>query len=477
MANYNVWLPGNTFFNFNDGATTSLSYKPTSNGGQLLCQTFTIPNADSGFGITYDQISPAFNMTKPPKLMYSSTADMILVLKDSDGWLWAAPCPQQATVKERGWAWNQFALHSYQDNTGDVPSAPASGSIQAFQFGGAEGVHGENNDTPQSISIAYLSGRSPANATPGSLRTVILTNRNAGAHTWKVGDVSVTNGTRKEVKYIGALPFGLQMNGPRNRLSVLPYRGPIVAGYQSGTPWVATENAAMLDGMLDFMLEAQEQFRFRNPDQVFGPWMHIYLQALWDCEQNGEIDTWVWDGPDGNPAWDGWQYRAFDSMGRTWYDAVQSEADIPATTLEKLQTTCTRFADWLYNWLRTNLTAMGVPNDWRPAGWTQGNPFPPNSYLDPKYTAPSAHDIALALKGAVFCAIAGYDLMKARYIIHRLIVSLVPLQVTSNGGDMRGAFTQNPDGFEVYGFEQGEIMEALALCLQHKELIATATGG
>lgn len=92
------------------------------------------------------------------------------------------------------------------------------------------------------------------------------------------------------------------MNGPRNRLSVLPYRGPIVAGYQSGTPWVATENAAMLDGMLDFMLEAQEQFRFRNPDQVFGPWMHIYLQALWDCEQNGEIDTWVWDGPDGQPS-------------------------------------------------------------------------------------------------------------------------------------------------------------------------------
>ena len=85
MANYNVWLPGNTFFNFNDGASTSLSYKPTSNSGQLLCQTFTIPNANSGFGITYDQISPPFNMTKPPKLMYSSTADMILVLKDSDG--------------------------------------------------------------------------------------------------------------------------------------------------------------------------------------------------------------------------------------------------------------------------------------------------------------------------------------------------------------------------------------------------------
>ena len=116
---------------------------------------------------------------------------------------------------------------------------------------------------------------------------------------------------------------------------------------------------------------------------------------------------------------------------------------------------------------------MGVPNDWRPAGWTQGNPFPPNSYLDPKYTAPSAHDIALALKGTVFCAIAGYDLARARYVIHRLILSLAPLQVDTSGGDMQGAFTQNPEGFEVYGFEQGEIIEALAFCLQHKELLAT----
>ena len=204
--------------------------------------------------------------------------------------------------------------------------------------------------------------------------------------------------------------------------------------------------------------------------------MHIYLQALWDCEQNGEIDTWVWDGPDGNPAWDGWQYRAFDSMGRTWYDAVTNQVDLPAPTLEKLVTVNTRFADWLYNWLRTNLSAMGVPNDWRPAGWTQGNPFPPDSYLDPKYTAPSAHDIALALKGIIFCAVAGYDVVKARYIIHRLIVSLVPLQVPESVGDMRGAFTQNPAGFEVYGFEQGEVLEALALCLQYPELVSQASG-
>jgi hypothetical protein len=471
MANYNVWLPGNTYFDFNDGVDITVGYKATAIGGQLLCQSFTIPNAQAGFGITYDQINPAFNITKPPKLMYTSTSDMLFVVKDSDGWLWAAPCPQQNQVKERGWSWVQFSLHTVQENVGTPPTAPASGAILAFQFNGAEGVHGDENDQEQTLSIAYLAGRTPVTASAGSLRKVILTDKNPTAHTWKIGTVEVTNATRKPVRYIGALPFGLQLNGPRNRLSVLPYRGPIVAGYQGGTPWIHANDMEKLEGMIDFMLEAQEQFRARSPDEIFGPWMHIYLQALWDCEQNGEIDTWVWDGPDGNPAWDGWQYRAFDSMGRTWYEATLTNNVIPPELMAKIVAVNTRFFDWLHGWMVENPDSPGVPNDWRPPGWTQGTPFPKDSYLDPKYTTPSAHDIGLALKGAVFCAVAGYDLVKARYVIHRLVTSLVPLQVVEDT-DMHGAFTKNPDGFEVYGFEQGEVLEALALCLQHRELLS-----
>ena len=36
---------------------------------------------------------------------------------------------------------------------------------------------------------------------------------------------------------------------------------------------------------------------------------------------------------------------------------------------------------------------------------------------------------------------------------------------------MRGAFTPNPEGYEVYGFSQGEVLEALALAKQHPELL------
>lgn len=471
MSTLNTWLPGNKFYGFNDGVTTVMEVKD-----KFLCQSFTIPNERSGFGTTFDMVFPAMAMTKPPKVCYSSNAAFILVVKDSAGWLWVAPCPKQDTVQERGWSWGKFTLHSQQDNPGNLPTAPAAGVIQAYQFGGAEGAHGPTGDSPITISLAYLTGRTPTKATGGDLRQVILTNKSDKAHTWKVGTVDLVNGTRAPVKYIGALPFGLQMNGPRNRLSVLPYRGPIVAGYQSGTPWVGQNDNEGLAGMLDFMLEAQEQFTFRSPEQLVGPWMHIYLQALWDCEQNGVIDTWVWDGPDGNPAWDGWQYRAFDAMSRTWAEAMK-KATVSAENKAKLELINTRFLDWLHDWFVANPEAMGVPNDWRPAGWTQGNPLPPSSHLEPKYTGPAGHDAALALKGVVFCADAGYPIAKARYVVHRLILSLLPIQVKdpTNQNDMRGAFTLNPVGYEVYGFEQGEILEALALAKQHPILLTSPT--
>lgn len=467
MTTINTWLPGNKFYGFNDGVSTELVYKD-----KVLCQAFTIPNERSGFGTTFDMVSPPMEMTKPPKVAYSSTAEMILVIKDSAGWLWAAPCPTQSTVKERGWSWARFTMHTQQENTGTPPTTPATGNILAYQFGGAEGAHGTGGTNPITINLAYITGRTPSKATGGDIRQVIMTNKSDKAHTWKVGTVDLVGGTRAPVKYIGSLPFGLQKNGPRNRLSVLPYRGPIVAGYQSGTPWVNQANNVGLGGMLDFMLEAQEQFTFRSPAKLVGPWMHIYLQALWDCEQNGVIDTWVWDGPDGNPAWDGWQYRAFDAMARTWAEANE-KSSISKENKDKLLLINTRFLNWLHDWFMENPWALGVPNDWRPAGWTQGTPLPPNSHLDPKYTGPAGHDAALALKGTIFSAMAGYDEDKARYVIHRLILSLIPIQVSDPLGQslMRGAFTLNPVGYEVYGFEQGEIMEALALAKQHPELL------
>lgn len=471
---YNTWLPGGVFFGYNDGATHTIVNLPNLAGNIVACQSFTIPNAQSGFGVVKENITPHFSMTKPPKVSYSSTSDMLLLLKDSAGWMWAAPCRKQLVVRERGWSWDKFSLHSVQDVSKDgltPPLSPSIGVIEAYQFSGAEGVHFDelNPDTPvpQTINIQYISSSTPLTASVGNIRKVVITDTLADAHVLKIGRVELIGGARKPIEYLGAVPFGLQQNGPRNRLSTQPYKGPIVAGYQSGTPWVALKNNASLAKMLEFMEDAQEQFTIRTPG-VNGPFMHIYLQALWDCEQTGPIDTWIWDGPDGNPAWDGWQYRALDAMCRTW-DEARIDPDISADNKAALSRICTKFLDWLYTWLKANPSAIGVPDDWRPTGWTRGTPLISSRGLEPKYVKISAHDCALSLKGVLFAGRSGYNVTRARYIVHRCIEALKAVQVKNYtlNAEMNGAFTANPDGFEVYGFEQGEILEALALAKQN----------
>lgn len=469
---FNTWLPGDRTYDYNDGAVMALEYAQSPTGS-LMVAKFTIPNAQAGIGVTFDMVDPVFDITKPPKVAYASTSEFTVSLKDADGWLWSATCPVQPLVKERGWDWSQFFIATVQDadKTGVTPpELPAAGRIIAFQFQGGEGVHGADNTLPQSISLAYIAGRSPDVAKSGTIRKVSMLDRNPRAHTWKVGEVRLDNGERRAISYFGTLPFGLMVGGPsRSRLAAIPYRGPYIAGYQSGTPWVDLSEPTKLGAMLDFMLESQAQFRSRSPTNVFGPFMHSYLPATWDSEQSGPIDTWVWDAPDGNPAWNGWQYRAFDAMAQTWM-MVSGDGFMQGVTV-KAQTVCLRFLEWIYGWLLDNPGANYIPSAWGPPGWTQGVPLPADSYLDPHGTAVEAHDLALVLKGAIYCAKAGANANMCALIIGRCIQALGFAQVQKKEDPMRGCFTLKPREFEAYGFQQGEILDALALAAQNEKLI------
>lgn len=466
------WIPGEKIYDFNHGVSRSLSYRLTSSGKKLLVGTYTIPDSVSGFGITFDMVTPNMVLTVPPRVCYASTSDMSFTLKDGNGWLWVAPCPMQTTLAERTWVWSQFVLSSYQEPAKDGmthPSAPV-GVIQVFQFTGANGVHGVGGTTPQSISLAYISSVTPTSATSGDIRIVRLLDPSPNAHTWKIGDVTLINGVRRDIKYYGTLPFGLMIGGPsRARLAVIPYRGPYIAGYQSGTPWVDLADASKLEQMLDFMLESQHQFQLRNPYAILGPFMHSYLPATWDSEQYGTLDTWVWDGPDGNPAWNGWQYRAFDAMSHTWSRCVEQGIDSAVTA--KVALICTRFLTWIHDWMQAHPTVHYIPSSWGPAGWSQGEPLPPNSYLDPQGYAVEGHDIALVMKGAIYCANSGADATTCKLVIARCIHALRLVQVRSEIDPMRGCFSLNPSAYESYAFHQGEIMDALALALANQDLL------
>lgn len=464
---FNTWLPGDKVYTFNGGATRQLQYVEMTDGGTLLSETFSVPDQESGFGFTFDMVQPPIEITKPPVVMYSSSAEGKFSLKDSDGWMWTARCPKQPKLTLRGWAWDRFSLDPVQDNTGTLPESPSIGPIQAFQFSAADGA----TNFPFVVSIAYVTSRVPETFTSGNIRSMRFVNENPEEHTWKVGDVTVVNGTRKPVNYVGSLPFGYMVGGPtRSRVSAAPYRGPYIAGYQSGVPWVEIGNVTELSKMLDFMLESQIQFQQRSPTNLLGPFMHCYLPATWDSEQTGTLDTWVWDAPDGNPAWNGWQYRAIDAMSRTWQDMVE-KGIYSLDMLNKIRTINTRFMDWMVEWLTDNPEANYIPSDWGPPGWTQGQPLPPDSYLVPHGTKREPHDLALVLKSAIACARAGYDEAKCKYVINRMVTALQTIQVQDPLSPMRGAFTLNPEEYDVYGFQQGEILEALALAVQNPDLL------
>lgn len=377
-----------------------------------------------------------------------------------------------------------------------VPTGQATGPISLMQIQPAAGISSAN------ILLNYITSKPVGVLVNGNkIKLVSLTITDPRSFKLNVGDVMFTGVTRDTIHYAGSLPFGFALSGPsRDKVSTAPYRGPFTTGYQSGTPWALINDGsshANLSKMLDFMLDGQTQFTAKRvlnaKSPISGPFMHCYLPATWDSLQTGTPDTWVWEAPDGNPSWDGWQYRAFDCMGRTLYTLLQPEnvSVDPnySTNVTKAATICTRFIDWMYDWLVANVGTSvagvqvnSVPNNWAPPGWVWGMPFPIDSYLDPRWGwpeigrpgYPSAHDCALMLKAAVFVGASGSPLVnvsKCKYIIQQCITFLRGIQHIAVGDPMNGAFTKNAAGYEVYGFEQGEIMESLALALQHPSLL------
>lgn len=456
---YNTWFPWDQSYVFGS-ATSSVGESPYK-AAMITSRKVILSGSDSGFGFTFDMISPVLNITKPPKVMYRSESDLMIVIKDAAGWNWEAKMRAHPEMAERGWSWNKFILSATQENVSDdFPAEPTVGPIKHIQFKGQDSAV-----YPVSFDLAYIAGRTPENADSGEARSFSITLKDNGAYTWKVGDAQMEGATRRPIRYLGAAPFALQIDGPRGRGDARPYRGPIVMGYQSGTPWVHLGNNEALGNMLDAVLESQNQFKLKHPDAIFGPFAHIYVQATWDAIQSGEPDTWVWDGPDGNPAWSGWQFRCFDAMSRTWYEA-EKKGGIAAVNRNKLRTICMNFLEWMYDWMVVHPEADYIPSDWSPPGWSRGIPLDADSYLDPHGTEKNSHDVALVLKGALHCYITApaiSDRAMAAGVIKRCFRALRTMQYLDDESPMSGAFTTDPDHFVVFGFHQGEVLEALAL--------------
>lgn len=477
MIRYNTWLPGNELFAYKGSFVKTLVYAERAAGGRVVTDQVTVPNTTAVFGIKAGFLKPAMEITRPPKLCYSSTIDFVLMLRDSNGWVWEAPCPKQATVRERGWGWSQFVLSALQDAdkaTLTPPANPSTGNLLEVLLRRLANVPDVTNTTPHVIRLAYMAGRTPSYAQSGSVQRVSIANESTAALTWRVGDVKLTDGSRKPIKYAGAAPFSFTSGGSnRNQYSTAPFRGPYVAGQQSGTPWIELKANDKLNGMLDMMLASQDEFRNRHPSRLDGPFMHSFVPQTWDGGNTSQLDSWILDTPTASATQGSWQYRAFEGMARTWHLAQERGSTLGI--IEKARTICMRFFDWVYAWLQSNPNAYYLPSKWTPIGWKETSPLPDNAYLDPHGSTVVASDLAVVLKGAIYCGLTGADFEKAKYVVQRCLQVLARIQVDTANSPMRGAFTLRPQNYDTKGFEQAEVLDALTLGLRYPQFFPRTT--
>lgn len=477
MTRYNTWTAGQNYYLFGSCAAVP-DIADLDGGGSIAVTSFQIADTSSGAGITFDMIFPPFSLTKPPKVMYSTSSPCILKLKDSAGWFWSADMPAQPTAAERGYGWEDFTLAGTQDNTGTLPSNPASGPIQIFQF--------QSTASDTALQVAYVAGLSPLRATAGDVRSFSISYEGTGSADIRVGDVRLVGAIRTPILYYpGALPFGYAVNDPgrgsyAGGASSATFQGPFTTGYQNFSPWLfidqegtppydeddTTTTSQKVANTIALVAAAQATYTATVPGNIQGPSAPVFLPVMWESEQYGAVNTWTWDGPDGNGSWGGWQYRLMEYMAQGWYNLVQSGDTTNATACASV---VNKFLAWLDGWLTDNPSMLMVPVDF-PKNGAPALYYSTGTSTSP---APEPHMVALCLKATIWSALAGADATRAHRIIGRLFPMLQSMQVTS--GPMQGCFCPNPtnpDGsatYSAYGFQQGEIMDALSLGLQHPE--------
>jgi hypothetical protein len=257
--------------------------------------------------------------------------------------------------------------------------------------------------------------------------------------------------------YTGAVPF--QIIGQQTRQSdgtAGYYGGASVAfissyytGYQSVLPYLIPQN---LDASKDakayqvakLFSDAQDFYATRcGVDGLFTPvYNGNYADGMW----NGVVGTFSWQGADPNTFWGGFQYRAFEAAAHAYCYILEN--NLYSTAAALLYTVSIRFADWLTNWLINNPTAPCIPST-----FNEGQ-APQALYADSMF-------LAIALKALIYIRRAGittYD--NERVKIYNML-SAYNVSDLSNG--MYGSFSVDPANKIAYGYQHGEVLEALGL--------------
>ncbi|MEW9700827.1 hypothetical protein [Paenibacillus sp. SI8] len=303
-----------------------------------------------------------------------------LLVVDGNGIYWTAPLPDTTSFQLVEMNWSNLKLNDYQTQSVSANTVPdrehpvTNYGFVATQF---------NSE----LDISYL-GKLKTIPTGEMMDVFTIADNEQQSHQLTIDRVRPL--PVRQLPYTPYVaPFSISyQNGVINDWRGMPY-----SGYQAPYIWNLLGKPEGTKTVMHFMEDASRAYEKQTG--VKGPFAPVYLWERYDSVDFGEHDTFTWNGPDPNTNWGGFQYRALESVSRTWYS-------------EPTNRTARR--------LTTDFLKM-IDHYWPDASMPVLSNFPESGVPSGNYDEP--HMAALILRSAVYARMAGADPVLTNRLIER----------------------------------------------------------
>ncbi|NES80791.1 MAG: phage tail protein [Moorea sp. SIO2B7] len=359
--------------------------------------------------------------------------------------------------------WRSLTLTENDFEDSDEDSPPGSAVISGLEVEAVDGT-----TTTYFWWVSEEPNRLPV---PVQTYKALVVSRIREEHILWVGNFEALNSPSSALKFSpGVVPFTANVVSDGQGGQVIDaWRGIPMTGYQYPAYYVKRGYWDRLSQVLDFMSESQEVYREQNVNKTTGPFAPGFGWEYWDAGEYVPegINQWTWNAVDPNSQWEGYYCRPWESVCHAWYLLASGQypraapSNIRSLT-ERAGLVSMRFAQWLSK-LYSTRRSFQPPSD-----------FP--EFTDPEVNYHTPHFAAFALRASIYCNLAGGNPAVTLRLIKASYDYLVSQYIDS--GSMKGSFAASQPTFqangieyrEFFGFWEAEIIEAIALLKQSKNL-------
>lgn len=247
------------------------------------------------------------------------------------------------------------------------------------------------------------------------------TRQNSGSY-FDVSKVVLNEAVEDNYENSGVPVFTLEYT----ELGLMAWRSGTYTGYTNPHSWLNDADNANV--AIQFLKDAQDKYNTDFGEK--GPFYPVYLRNLTENLSYGNLETWIWNGPDANTTWAGFQYRALVNVAEYYHDRLTLIDGIKDQTAKTILDNWVNFlTDWLY-------THQYLPST-----------FYSNGTISYEY---QAADFNAQVGRAMLLKYLIDQDEKAKLIMNKMLSQLLSMQQTN------GAFY--PEGSEIYNFHQAETL-------------------